>query len=39
MDQNLFTVCTHASVVMFLQILIVLEYILYISPKIMEFEV
>ena len=36
---NLFAVFTHASVVMFLQIIIALSYVLYISPKTMEFEV
>ena len=36
---HLFSVYTHASVIMFLQIIIDLLYVLYISPKITEFEV
>ena len=36
---NLFAVFMHASVVVFLQFIIALSYVLYISPKITEFEV
>ena len=36
---NLFAVFTHASVVMFLQFIITLSYVLYMSPKITEIEV
>ena len=36
---NLFAVFTRASVVMFLQFIIALSYVLYMSPKITEFEV